>query len=234
MSGVGASSAAQGSAKPVSKVPYDTIFSTVYAGLRINLCLLAAVSPLLVVLAFTSEPLAAWPFFAALSVLCGPAAAGAFAAFEAMGVDPARVGRAFWSGYRAGFARALGVSGAAAALVVVVGVDLQQAVGTRFSAVTPLLAVLLVVVVTVTTTMLAAGWRLSGRSVLAAAYLSLRKWYLALADLVVLGVLLAAVVSQPALGLFLLPAPALYVVWANTRHLLSTSPTAQPTEGMNQ
>lgn len=224
--------ASQGAVKPVSQIPYDTVFATVYAGLRINLCLLVAVSPLLVVLAFTGEPLAAWPFFVALSALCGPAAAGAFAAFEAMGADPARVGRAFWSGYRGGFARALGVSGTAAALAVVLGADLQQAVGTRFGAVTPLLALLLVLVVTITTTMLTAGWRLSGRSVLAAAYLSLRKWYLALADLAVLGVLLAAIVSQPALGLFLLPAPALYVVWANTRHLLS--PTAQPTEGMNQ
>jgi uncharacterized membrane protein YesL len=228
--GVGA---IQGAAKPVSKIPYDTIFTTVYAGLRINLCLLVAVLPLLVVLAFTDEPLAAWPFFAVLSALCGPAAAGAFAAFEAMGADPARVGRAFWSGYRTGFVRALGVSGAAAAVAVVLGVDLQQAVGTRFSVITPLLVLLLVVVVTVTTTMLVAGWRLSGRRALAAAYLSLRKWYLALADLIVLGVLLAAIVSKPALGLFLLPAPALYVVWANTRHMLSPN-AHQPTEGMNQ
>jgi hypothetical protein len=54
-----------------------------------------------------------------------------------------------------------------------------------------------------------------------AAYLSLRRWYLSLANVVVLGVLLAAVVAKPAVGLFLLPAPVLYVVWANARHVLS-------------
>ena len=204
-------------------MPYEAIFTTVYAGLRINLCLLLAVSPVLVALAFTREPLAAWPFFAALSVLCGPAAAGAFAAFGALGEDSARVGRVFWSGYRAGFARSLATAGAAAAVVIVLGVDLQQAVGTRFAAATPLLALLLALVAIVTTNLLAADWRLSGRHVLAAAYLSLRKWYLSLANVAVLGVLLAAVVSQPAVGLFLLPAPALYVVWANARHLLSPS-----------
>jgi hypothetical protein len=205
-------SAGPGLAKPVSRIPYDAVFATVYAGLRINLCLLVCGSPLLVALAFTGEPLAAWPFFTVLSAICGPASAGAFAVFE---------GRTFWSGYRAGFARSLGVAGAAAGCVVVIGVDLQQAIGTRFAVTTPLLAVLLALVVTVTTTMLTAGWRLSGRRVLAAAYLSIRKWYLALANAAVLGVLLAAIVAKPAVGLLLLPAPVLYVVWANARHALS-------------
>ncbi|NUR63276.1 MAG: DUF624 domain-containing protein [Catenulispora sp.] len=224
---------ARGTAKPASRIPYDAIFSTVYAGLKINLCLLAVTAPLLVVLAFTDEPLKAWPFFVLLSVLCGPASAGAFAAFEAMGSDSAGanaaasdsapVGRAFWSGYRAAFTRSSATAGAAALCVVVLGIDLQQAVGTRFAAATPLLAVLLALVVTVTTTLLAAGWRLSGRRVLAAAYLSVRKWYLALANAAVLGVLLAAIAAKPAVGLFLLPAPALYVVWANARHMLSPS-----------
>jgi hypothetical protein len=103
----------------------------------------------------------------------------------------------------------------------VLGVDLQQAVGTRFAAATPVLGVLLALLVTLTTTMLTAGWRLSGRRVLAAAYLSIRTWYLAFANTVVLGVLVAAIVAKPAVGLFLLPAPALYVVWANARHMLS-------------
>jgi uncharacterized membrane protein YesL len=213
----------QASAKPVSRIPYDAIFTTVYAGLRINVCLVLAGLPMLVALAFTSEPLKAWPFFAVLSAVCGPATAGAFAAFEVMSEDSAPIVRAFWSGYRAGFARSLSVAGAAASCVVVLGVDLQQAVGTRFAGVTPVLAVVLTLVVTVTTTMLAAGWRLSGRGVLAAAYLSIRKWYLAFANTAVLSVLLAAIVAKPVVGLFVLPAPALYVVWANARHMLSPS-----------
>jgi hypothetical protein len=96
-----------------------------------------------------------------------------------------------------------------------------MAVGGRFGAATPLLAVLIALVVTVTTTVLAAGRRLSRQELLIAAYLSLRKWYLSTAGLAVLGVLLAAVVARPAVGLFLLPAPVLYVVWANARHVLS-------------
>lgn len=204
-----------------SRIPYEAIFSTVYAGLRINLCLLAAVLPLLVALAFAGSPLSAWPFFVALSALCGPAVAAAFAVFEVMAREPQHLVRTFWSAYRAGFVRSLATAGAAAAAVIVLGVDLRMAVGGRFGAVTPLLAVLIALVVTVTTTVLAAGRRLSRQELLIAAYLSLRKWYLSTAGLAVLGVLLAAVVARPAVGLFLLPAPVLYVVWANARHVLS-------------
>jgi len=191
------------------------MFTTVYAGLRINLCLVLAASPMTVALAFTSEPLKAWPFFVLLSAVCGPAAAATFAVFEHR--------TSFWCGYRSAFARSLTVAGAAATCVVVLGFDLQQAVGTRFAAVTPVLAVLLALVTAVTTVMLAAGWRLSGRGVLAAAYLSIRKWHLTLANTAVLSVLLAAIVAKPVVGLFVLPAPALYVVWANARHMLSPS-----------
>lgn len=204
-----------------SRVPYETIFATVYAGLRVNLCLLAACLPVLAALALAGSPLAAWPFFVALSTLCGPAVTGAFAAFEVTGEDAPHLMRAFWSAYRTGFPRAAGTSGAAAAAVIVLGVDLRTAVGTRFALATPLLAVLIALVVIVTTTVLAANRRLSRRELLVVAYLSLRKWYLSLASVAVLGVLLAAVVAKPAVGLFLLPAPALYVVWANARHVLS-------------
>jgi uncharacterized membrane protein YesL len=204
-----------------SRVPYEAIFSTVYAGLRINLCLLVAVLPLLGALALSGSPLSAWPFFVALSVLCGPAVAAAFAVFGDVAEDPQHLVRRFWSAYRAGFLRSVATAGVAAGAVIVLGADLQMAVGTRFGAVTPVLAVLIGFVVVATTSALAAGRRLSRRDVFVAAYLSLRKWYLSVANLVVLGVLLAAVVSKPAVGLFLLPAPVLYVVWANARHVLS-------------
>jgi uncharacterized membrane protein YesL len=204
-----------------SRVPYEAIFSTVYAGLRINLCLLVAVLPLLGALALSGSPLSAWPFFVALSVLCGPAVAAAFAVFGDVAEDPQHLVRRFWSVYRTGFLRSVATAGAAAGAVIVLGADLQMAVGTRFGAVTPVLAVLIGFVVVATTSVLAAGRRLSRRDVFVAAYLSLRKWYLSVANLVVLGVLLAAVVSKPAVGLFLLPAPVLYVVWANARHVLS-------------
>ena len=204
-----------------SRVPYEAIFSTVYAGLRINLCLLAAVLPLVVALALGGSPLSAWPFFVALSVFCGPAVGAAFAVFGDVAEDPQHLVRRFWSAYRTGFARSAATAGVAAGAVIVLGVDLQMAVGTRLGAVTPVLAVLIGLVVIVSTTVLAAGRRLSRRELVVAAYLSLRRWYLSLANVVVLGVLLAAVVAKPAVGLFLLPAPVLYVVWANARHVLS-------------
>lgn len=211
-------------------LPYDAIFGYVYAVFRINLCLLAAGLPVLLAFAFTGAPIAAWPFFTALAALCGPAVTAAFAAFECMGEETDRVGRAFWSAYRAGFTRSLAIAALAAAAVIVLGVDLEAAAGTPAATVVPMLALLIAVVVLVTMALLAAGRRLpgrrlSGRSVAACAYLCVRKWYLSLANLAVLGVLLAAIVGKPALGLAVLPGPALYVVWANTRHIIAALTT---------
>jgi hypothetical protein len=203
-------------------LPYDAIFNYVYAVFRINLCLIAAGLPVILALAFTGSPLTAWPFFALLSALCGPAITGAFAAFEAMSSDESyRVGRSFWSAYRAGFTRSLAVAAVAAAAVIVLGIDLELAAGTPFKAAAPMLLLLIALIVVVTTAVLATGRRPAGPVLLACAYLSVRKWYLSLANLAVLGVLLAAIVAKPALGLAVLPGPVLYVVWANTRHIVS-------------
>lgn len=203
----------------MTAVSYETVFGYVYAVLRVNLCLLAAGFPLVLALAFTRAPLEAWPFFVALAALCGPAVTGAFAAFEAMTEDTDRVGRRFWAAYRAGFGRSLAITAVASAVVIGLGVDLQLAANTPFKPLVPMLAALIAMVVIVTTAVLATGRRLHGPSVLACAYVSIRKWYLSLADLAVLGLLLAAIVAKPALGLAVLPAPALFIVWANTRHI---------------
>lgn len=204
----------------LARLPYETVFNTVYAGLKVNLCLVAATLPLLLALAATAEPLAAWPFFTALAVLCGPAAAGAFGAFAAFGEGEHRIGRAFWNAYRARFGRALAAAAVAAALVIVLAVDFQLALGGPFGAVTPMLVLLIALAVAATTVLLATGaaWRPS--ALLSCAYLALRGWHLSLVNLAVLGTLASAVVAKPAIGLFLLPAPVLYVVWANTRHLV--------------
>ncbi|MBR7836933.1 hypothetical protein KDL01_26890 [Actinospica durhamensis] len=202
-------------------LPYDAIFAYVYAVFRINLCLMAAGLPLLLAFAFTGSQVAAWPFFVALATLCGPAVTAAFAAFEHVSDEADRVGRVFWSAYWAGFVRSLAVSALAAAAVILLGVDLEVAAGTPARGVIPMLATLIAVVVVVTTALLAAGRRLCAAGVLACAYLCIRRWYLSVANLAVLGVLLAAIVGKPALGLAVLPGPALYVVWANTRHIVA-------------
>jgi len=202
--------------KLLARLPYDTIFGTVYFGLKVNLGLVAASLPLIVALAFSGEPLAAWPFFVALSATLGPAVAASFGAFS---------GAPFWPSYRKRFARSLGIGAAAAFAVIVLAVDFHLALGTPLGAATPMLALLIVLVVVTTTALLAIDVKPTRRSIVrvivAAAYLSVRKWYLSLANLAVLGVLVGAVVAKPAIGLFLLPAPALYIVWANTRHIVA-------------
>ncbi|WP_155372930.1 DUF624 domain-containing protein [Catellatospora vulcania] len=206
----------------LARLPYDTVFGTVYAGLKINLCLVAACLPLLAALTVGGSPLQAWPFYTALSALCGPAVAAAFAAFRQLSDGEHGVSRAFWAAYRTSFGRALAVAGAASAAVIVLAADFQLALGGPFGAVTPMLALLIALVVVTATALLAVDARLSRRALLGCAYLSIRHWYLSLANLAILGVLAAAIVAKPAIGLFLLPAPALYAVWANTRHLTAT------------
>lgn len=230
-------------ATSAGRIPYETLFSTVCAGLLLNICLAAAVLPVLLALAFTGSPLDAWPFFVGLAALCAPAASAAFAAFEALSGGEHRVVRTFWSAYRTGFGRSLLVGVAASAAAIVLGADLQLAVGTSLAAATPLLAVLIALVIAVTPTVLVAAMRptvwvlaatagvasaatsagrpRSGRLLWACAYLCIRKWYLSLANSAALAVLLAAVVAKPAVGLFLAPAPVLYVVWANVRHVIA-------------
>jgi hypothetical protein len=202
-------------------LPYDAIFGYVYAMFRINLCLTAAGLPVLLAFAFTGPQIAAWPFFVALSALCGPAATGAFAAFASMSEETDRVGRAFWAAYRAGFGRSLATAALAAAAVILLGIDLELAAGASLQVTIPVFTLLIALVIVVTTAVLAKGSALSRRGVAACAYLCVRKWYLSLANLGVLGVLLTVVTAKPALGLALLLAPALYVVWANTRHVIA-------------
>jgi hypothetical protein len=209
----------------LARLPYETVFNTVYAGLKVNLCLVAATLPLLLALAATPAPLEAWPFFTALAALCGPAAAGAFGAFAAFGEGEHRIGRAYWAAYQASFGRALAAAAVAAVLVIVLAVDFQLALGGPLGAVTPVLALLIALVVAATTVLLASGAKWQVRALLSCAYLSVRGWHLSLLNLAVLATLATAVAVKPAIGLFLLPAPVLYVVWANTRHLTGSTPS---------
>jgi hypothetical protein len=49
----------------------------------------------------------------------------------------------------------------------------------------------------------------------AALYLAVKRWYLSLAALALLGIIAAAALTQPVLGTALAPAPLLFVVWSN-------------------
>jgi hypothetical protein len=57
----------------------------------------------------------------------------------------------------------------------------------------------------------------------ASLYLAIRRWYLTLLSLLVLVLLVEVVAAKPAIGLGLVAAPLLYVVWANSRFTLRTA-----------
>ncbi|MFI7613785.1 hypothetical protein ACIBP6_21405 [Nonomuraea terrae] len=48
-----------------------------------------------------------------------------------------------------------------------------------------------------------------------------RRWYLAVADVVVLGLAVAAVLTRPVLGVLVPCSPPLYAAWATTRYVVA-------------
>jgi hypothetical protein len=152
----------------------------------------------------------------------GPTPAGHAAPGPGVGDGTLRTfGRAWLATARPAMLWAAG----ATAVLVVLGVDARAAWGHRAGALAlPVLAML--TVLTVATALLGlvtiaerptARLRDVARACL---YLSVRRWYLTTASLLVLALLAQFVAAHPALGLGLAAAPLLYVVWANTRYSL--------------
>ncbi|MEU6717914.1 hypothetical protein ABZ897_41150 [Nonomuraea sp. NPDC046802] len=159
--------------RPARQEIYEKAFETLHAGLTTNLALTLSCAPLLAALAIVRDPPASWPFFAVVSLVCGPALAG-----TAWG--PALV--PFFC--------------TAAALVVAVVIALlAPAAEPGAGALLPLVRPCL--------------------------YLVARRWYLAAANLVVLGLAVAVVLTRPVAGLLVVCAPLLYAVWATTRFILA-------------
>jgi hypothetical protein len=52
----------------------------------------------------------------------------------------------------------------------------------------------------------------------ASLYLCVKRWYLSLAALALLGIVTAAALVQPVLGIGLAPAPLLFVIWSNAAY----------------
>ena len=61
---------------------FGSIFGFIYTFLAGNVLLALANAPLVLCLALVADPVAAWPFFLALSVTVPPSLAGLFAAFR--------------------------------------------------------------------------------------------------------------------------------------------------------
>jgi len=215
-------------ARRVGHETYAGGFRLVWTALAVNLLLALTTSPLLAVLGLLTDPVAAWPRVLAVSVVCGPALVGAFGVFAAPD-EP--VGRTFWSAYRSGWRRGLAVWAAAAAAVGVLGVDVAGALTGSGAAwagpLLPLFLVGIVVVVAVAAFALVAAVELPdarfGALLRACVFLVVRRWYLALVSVAVLGLLAAAVVTHPVVGALLACSPLLYVVFGNARYALSTA-----------
>ncbi|MFF1383971.1 DUF624 domain-containing protein [Arthrobacter sp. NPDC058288] len=204
---------------------FGSIFGFIYTFLAGNVLLAVANAPLVLCLALVADPAAAWPFFLALTVTVAPSLAGMFAAFRSLNDDGAAVRpvAAFLRGYTRSFRRAAPLGLSAVAVLMFLGLDLVIVQSMPAAAVlVPLIVVAAAVTVSLTVTATAGVVLLPEarlKSILKASlYLVAQRWYLSLALLVLLGIIVSAAVLQPVLGVALAPAPLLFVVWSNASY----------------
>lgn len=208
---------------------FGSIFGFIYTFLAGNALLAVANAPLVLSLSLVADPAAAWPFFLALSVTIAPSLAGIFAAFKALNDDGAAVKpvAAFLRGYKRSFAKAAVLGVGAVAVLLFLGVDLAVVQNNVQSL--PGAALLVpVIVVAAAVTMSLAVTAIAGvvllpeaklKSILKASlYLVAQRWYLSVAMLILLGIIVSASVMQPVLGIALAPAPLLFVIWSNAAY----------------
>ncbi|MEU7913908.1 hypothetical protein [Microbispora bryophytorum] len=209
--------------RPARQETYEKLFSTVYVGLMINVLLAVTCAPLLAALAIVKDPLASWPFFAVLSLPCGPALAGAFGCFAGLVEGSTDVLRAFWCSYRRAARQAFLLWAGGTAAVSVLVVDVAAVAPTGWGpALVPFFLTVSALVVTVVLAFLVLLAEASGPVrlrplVLPCLYLVVRRWYLSVLDIAVLGLAVSVVLLKPVAGVFLACSPLLYVVWATTR-----------------
>ncbi|MFW0774759.1 DUF624 domain-containing protein [Paenarthrobacter nitroguajacolicus] len=208
---------------------FGSIFGIIYTFLAGNALLAVANAPLVLSLSLVADPAAAWPFFLALSVTIAPSLAGIFAAFKALNDDGGAVKpvAAFLRGYKRSFVKAALLGLGAVAMLMFLGVDLvviqnNAAAIPGAALLVPLIVVAAAAGVTLTVTAIAGVVLLPEarlKSVLKASlYLAVQRWYLSLAMLILLGIIVSAAVVQPVLGIALAPAPLLFVIWSNASY----------------
>ena len=215
----------------VSHESVSGIFTFVYGFLAINVLLALSNAPLVFFMAVVGNPAASWPFFLLLSVTVPPSLAGAFSVFaaikEANGKD-AQPFKTFAAGYGRCFRKTGPTALAAVAVVGVLLVDLTMVLPTSFGALMAPLLVVLVALVTISSVAVSAGAVLVPAArlvdlVKAALFLSVKRWYLSLATLVLLALIVALTLVQPILGAALAPAPLLFIIWSNTSYAITAA-----------
>lgn len=210
--------------KRVSHDAWATILGVVYLGLMVNFLVLVAASPL-VVLLMTTDPALSWPLLAVAAPLAAPALSGAFSAFREFGRGEPQVVRSFLRGWKATARKGMLIGAVASASVVVLLVDVRAVSASPASVmIVPVLALLVVIAVaTALVALVALAEEPAARMrdiIKAALYLCVRRWYLTALSLAVLGVQVGLFTTMPAIAIGLTCAPALYVVWANSRYTL--------------
>ncbi|WP_254703341.1 DUF624 domain-containing protein [Pseudarthrobacter sp. C4D7] len=209
---------------------FGGIFGFIYTFLAGNVLMAVANAPLVLCLALVADPVSAWPFFLVLAVTVPPSLAGLFASFQALHDDgaAAKPVTSFVRGYRRGFRRAAPLGLAAVAVLLFLGVDLAIVQAMPAAAVLVPVIIVAAAVAASVAVMAIAGVVLLPNTTLtdllkAALYLSVQRWYLSLAMLVLLGIIAAAALLQPILGVALAPAPLLFVVWSNASYAYSSA-----------
>lgn len=210
--------------KRISHDAWATILGVVYLGLMTNFLVLVTASPL-VVLLMTTDPALSWPLLALSAPLAAPALTGAFTAFREFGRGEPQVVRSVLRGWKATARKGMLIGAVATASVVVLLVDVRAVSESPASVmIVPVLALLTVIAVaTALVALVALAEAPSARMrdiVKAVLYLCVRRWYLTALSLAVLGVQVGLFTTMPAIAVGLTCAPALYVVWANSRYTL--------------
>lgn len=210
----------------VSYGSWELIWSYVHQTLVVNVGLAVTCLPLLAALAATHEPWRHPVPFTLLWLCVGPALAGAFGYLERAADDGADTAHAIElpRAYRRLLRRAVALWAPYALLAAVSATDavLLRHTGVGL-AVCPALALVAVLsalsgvhAMALAATEVRHG-RLTAADYLAAPYGLLRRWPLALTNLILLLAAATLVDRSPLLGLATLPGCALYVVWRNVR-----------------
>lgn len=225
---------------------WTTIGDFVFSAIRLNLAVAIGCLPVVAILVLAVEPLRAFPTLIFAAWLSAPGLAACFSAFrDAPGfssglgthedlsdspaiyarfweVDDTSILRPFFRAYRELFVRSLLTSALPLGLAMVLAVDaawlMQTGVGRGLVPALLLVASVclvdwLISLAFVTELREDSRWQI----VKAAAYCSLRKWYLSLITLMVLALLAAGIVYAPIPMLGIAASLALYLTWANCR-----------------
>ena len=211
----------------MKRIPHSAladITAVVFHGLITNVLLVVSMFPLVFLLVAT-DPARSWLLIAAVAPFSAPALSAAFASFTTPTAGIRDSVQSFIGGWRATWRKALALGALATVAAVVLLVDVRFFTATPYAVVAvPFIGVALAItaaILLVSLVALSESPEARLRDLLrASTYLGVRRWYLTVVSLLVLAAHAALFTTHPAIALGLTAAPALYVTWANSRHIL--------------